>query len=29
MTSETKTCQNCKQNFVIEPEDFKFYEKIR
>jgi len=25
---ETKNCQNCKQNFVIEPEDFKFYEKI-
>jgi len=29
MTSETKTCQNCKQNFVIEPEDFLFYEKIK
>lgn len=29
MTSETKTCQNCKQNFVIEPEDFKFYDKIK
>ncbi len=28
MNSETKTCQNCKQNFTIEPEDFKFYEKI-
>src|SRR3989344_464333 len=28
MSSETKTCQNCKQNFVIEPEDFKFYEKM-
>ena len=26
---ETKTCQNCKQNFVIEPEDFDFYEKIK
>ena len=26
---ETKTCQNCKQNFVIEPEDFNFYEKIK
>ena len=29
MNSETKTCQNCKQNFVIEPEDFVFYEKIK
>src|SRR3989338_1379004 len=28
MNSETKTCQNCHNNFVIEPEDFKFYEKI-
>src|SRR3989338_587345 len=26
---ETKQCQNCKQNFVIEPEDFQFYEKIK
>src|SRR3990167_4120915 len=26
--SEKKICQNCKNNFVIEPEDFKFYEKI-
>lgn len=25
---ETKVCQNCKENFTIEPEDFKFYEKI-
>ncbi|KKQ89261.1 MAG: hypothetical protein UT12_C0018G0005 [Candidatus Curtissbacteria bacterium GW2011_GWC2_38_9] len=25
---ETKICQNCKQNFDIQPEDFKFYEKI-
>jgi len=23
-----KICQNCKQNFDIQPEDFKFYEKI-
>ena len=23
-----QACQNCKQNFVIEPEDFLFYEKI-
>ncbi|MBI3588922.1 MAG: hypothetical protein HY093_00705 [Candidatus Liptonbacteria bacterium] len=29
MNPETKTCQNCKQNFVIEPEDFQFYEKIQ
>ncbi len=29
MTQETKQCQNCKQDFVIEPEDFKFYEKIK
>ncbi|KKT16119.1 MAG: hypothetical protein UV98_C0038G0003 [Parcubacteria group bacterium GW2011_GWB1_43_6] len=28
MNSETKVCQNCKQNFVVEPDDFKFYEKI-
>lgn len=26
---ETKTCQNCKSDFVIEPEDFVFYEKIK
>jgi len=26
--SETKTCQNCKKKFVIEPEDFEFYQKI-
>ena len=25
---ETKTCQNCKKDFVIETEDFNFYEKI-
>ncbi|MBI4034097.1 MAG: hypothetical protein HY378_00930 [Candidatus Brennerbacteria bacterium] len=29
MNSETKICQNCKSKFVIEPEDFKFYEKIK
>ncbi|MGC9603136.1 MAG: hypothetical protein ABSF47_01545 [Minisyncoccia bacterium] len=28
MNSETKNCRNCKQNFVIEPDDFGFYEKI-
>ena len=27
--SETKKCQNCKKYFVIEPEDFNFYEKIK
>jgi len=26
---ETKTCQNCKREFVIEQEDFNFYEKIK
>jgi len=26
---ENRICQNCKQNFVIEPEDFSFYEKIK
>ena len=26
---EIETCQNCKKNFVIEPEDFNFYEKIK
>src|SRR3989344_4014278 len=29
MNPETKICQNCKQNFVIEPDDFAFYEKIK
>ena len=28
-TSSVQACQNCKQNFVIEPEDFLFYEKIK
>jgi len=28
MNPEAKTCQNCKQNFTIEPDDFAFYEKI-
>ena len=28
MQQETKICQNCKQDFTIEPEDFNFYEKI-
>jgi len=26
MIAETKNCQNCKQAFTIEPEDFEFYE---
>ena len=29
MTNEKRQCQNCKTDFVIEPEDFKFYEKIK
>ena len=29
MESQTKVCQFCKKDFIIEPEDFKFYEKIR
>ncbi len=28
MKSETRQCQNCKQDFIVEPEDFSFYEKI-
>jgi len=28
MTAETRTCQNCKQSFVIEPDDFAFYERM-
>lgn len=28
MNSETKTCQNCKTDFEIAPEDFTFYKKI-
>ncbi len=27
--SEKRICQNCKKDFVIEPEDFNFYEKIK
>src|SRR3989344_7864475 len=26
---EAKKCQNCKQEFTIEPDDFAFYEKIK
>ena len=29
MQSETRQCQNCKQDFTIEPNDFGFYEKIK
>lgn len=29
MIQDQKTCQNCKQNFTIEPDDFSFYEKIQ
>ncbi|MDD5721403.1 MAG: hypothetical protein PHT16_03080 [Candidatus Pacebacteria bacterium] len=29
MKEEIKTCQNCKKDFVIEPDDFGFYEKIK
>ncbi len=29
MDTEKRICQNCKQEFVIEPDDFSFYEKIR
>src|SRR3989344_7484137 len=28
MNSETRKCQNCKTDFIIEPEDFDFYKKI-
>ncbi|QQG46187.1 MAG: hypothetical protein HYY55_04505 [Candidatus Niyogibacteria bacterium] len=29
MNSETKTCQSCKSDFVVESDDFEFYEKIK
>src|SRR3989339_600427 len=29
MNSETKNCQNCKKDFVIESDDFAFYEKMK
>src|SRR3989344_846205 len=29
MLTEKRICQNCQQNFVIEPEDFEFYAKIK
>ena len=27
--NENRICQNCKQDFIIEPEDFNFYEKMK
>src|SRR3989338_5205440 len=27
--AENRICQNCKQSFTIEPDDFSFYEKIK
>ncbi len=29
MTRESRICQNCKQSFAIEPDDFSFYEKMK
>ncbi len=29
LRAETRSCQNCKSDFTIEPEDFSFYEKIK
>jgi hypothetical protein len=29
MQNETRQCQNCKKDFVIETEDFNFYEKMK
>ncbi len=29
MQAETKNCQNCRKDFIIEPYDFNFYEKIK
>ena len=29
MKPETKNCQNCKKDFIIESDDFGFYEKIK
>ncbi len=28
MNSETKICEKCKQNFVIEPDDYAYYERL-
>lgn len=29
MNQENKQCQNCKQEFIIEPDDFAFYKKLK
>ncbi|MEK7174529.1 MAG: hypothetical protein AAB759_02625 [Patescibacteria group bacterium] len=29
MKQETRNCQNCKKDFVIDPDDFGFYEQIK
>ena len=29
MNQETRQCQNCRKDFIIEPEDFNFYEKMK
>ncbi len=29
MESQTKQCQNCTKDFIIEPDDFAFYEKMK
>ncbi|MCX6757984.1 MAG: hypothetical protein NTZ44_03845 [Candidatus Nomurabacteria bacterium] len=29
MEAETRNCQNCKKNFLIEAEDFDFYQKMK
>jgi hypothetical protein len=29
MHMETRTCQNCKNDFIIEPDDFSFYDKMK
>ncbi len=29
MQPETRVCQNCKNEFLIEPEDFSFYQKMK
>ncbi|MBM3257216.1 MAG: hypothetical protein FJY98_02710 [Candidatus Liptonbacteria bacterium] len=29
MNNQIKSCQNCKKDFVIAPEDFQFYERIK
>ena len=29
MQLEIKNCQNCKQNFTIESDDFAFYDKMK